>query len=156
MWVGFVIGGFELPSRQSTNQGEAEHWVGNSRGILSRGLPLFSPSEVVFLTLPFFSTLKPCLGTVCCEPCFSNPEKSFLFNPSPCFFHPLPCFFHPPPCFFHPPPCCFSPASLLVSPRNFVFLTLNLKQPKPAPHPTQTNPRPALSQTLPTLTPAKI
>ena len=97
------------------------------------GLPFFSPSELVFLTLPFFFNPQTLLGNRRREHCFSNPEKSFLFNPSPCFSLRLPCFVHPPPCFV-------SPASLLVSPRNLVFLSLNLKQPKPSPHPTQTNP----------------
>ena len=93
--------------------------ISHSRLLLKRhGLPFFSPSEVVFLTLPFFSTLKPCLGTICWEPCFSNPEKSFLFNPSPCFFHPLPCLFHPPPCYFFTRElACFTPQPCFSHPK---------------------------------------
>ena len=96
------------------------------------GLPFFSPSEVVFLTLPFFSTLKFCLGTVCgnlVSPTLRNP-----FFSTPHLFLLILCLV-----FFTLRLVVFT-RSLLVSPRNLGFLTLNLKQPKPAPHPTQPKP----------------
>ena len=87
---------------------------------LCLGAPFFccSPSELVFLTLPsFFQPSNPAWEPSA-ETCFSNPEKSFLFNPSPCFFtlclefftlglafftRELACF-TPQPCFSHPKP----------------------------------------------------
>ena len=83
-----------------------------------KGSPFFPPSELVFLTLPFFSTLKPCLGTVggnlvsptLRNPFFSTPHL-VLFTLCLVFFtlrlvfftRELACF-TPQPCFSHPKP----------------------------------------------------
>ena len=80
--------------------------------------PFFFTLRTCFLTLPFFFNPQTLLGNRRREPCFSNPEKSFLFNPSPCVFTLcLVCFtlhlafftcelacFTPQPCFSHPKP----------------------------------------------------
>ena len=51
------------------------------------GLLIVSPSKLVYLTLPFVSTLKPCLGTVCrnlvCLPKTNTIQHAVLKNPGP-------------------------------------------------------------------------
>ena len=71
---------------------------------------LFSPSNNVFFTLPFFPPSKPFVSTLKIPffPTLWNlsfpPFQTFYFHPAPCHFHPVACFFHPSPCFFtlHP------------------------------------------------------
>ena len=87
----------------------SSHWA-------KGGSLFFHPPNFFFVTPSFFSTLKPCLGTVCgnlVSPTLRNP---FFSTPHLVFVHPLPCFFHPRPCFFHPRACLFHPATLFFSP----------------------------------------
>ena len=90
---------------------------------IQRAPCFFHPPKLFLFTLPFFSTLKPCLGTVCgnlVSPTLRNPFSStphlVFFTLCLVFFHPPPCFFHPPPCFFHPRACLVHPATLFCSP----------------------------------------
>ena len=65
------------------------------------------PPNLFLLTLPFFSTLKPCLGTVCRNLVCSTLRNPFFSTPYLAFFTLCLVFVHPPPCFFHPRACLF-------------------------------------------------
>ena len=83
---------------------------------------LFSPSNNVFFTLPFFPPSKPFVSTLKIPffPTLWNlsfpPSPNLIFSPcgllfSPCsmFLSPFTLFFHPSPFLFHPRPFLFNP-----------------------------------------------
>ena len=80
---------------------------------------LFFTLRTCFFNPSFFLNPQTLLANRRREPCFSNPEKSFLFNPSPCFFTLCLVFFTLRLVFFTRELACFTP--------HLVFLTLNLK-----------------------------